>query len=171
MKYLTEYIYCSEKLISQLDEVKEVLSVVSRVSWSQSGIDAVSTRGKKLHHQEAYNRLFQLEFAKEGGWLPQPVLCDKPKLKGDFFKNDVFVEIQFGTSPTIFRDYYKFHMGLVKKLLSLAVLILPTNQYRFFPSRNRESIGNMATFEYAVEHYRALTIPVPVLVVGLKPEN
>ena len=30
---------------------------------------------------------------------------------------------------------------------------------------------NMATFEYALEHFNALTIPVPVLLIGLLPEN
>lgn len=171
MKYQTQYIFCSEKLISQLDEVKEIYDIVTRVTWTSSRAEVISEKGNKLYYQEAYNRLFHLEFEKEGGWKPQPVLHHEPKLKGDFLKNDVFVEIQFGNSATIFRDYYKFHMGLVKKLLSLAVLILPTNQYAFFPDRKRDSIVNMATFEYALTHFQALTIPVPILLIGLLPSN
>ena len=171
MQFQTEYIFCSQKLISQLDEVKEIFAILSRVPWTSSKAEAISEKGNKVFYQEAYNRLFQLEFEKEGGWKPQPVLLEEPKLKGDFLKNDVFVEIQFGNSATIFRDYYKFHMGLVKKLLSLAVMIIPTNQYAFFPERNRESIVNMATFEYALKHFQALTIPVPILLIGLLPAN
>ncbi|MFC1919961.1 BglII/BstYI family type II restriction endonuclease [Chloroflexota bacterium] len=53
------------------------------------------------------------------------IFCsEKPLQKADFFKNDVLVEIQFGNSLTVFRDYYKFHLGLVQSLLSLSVLIL-----------------------------------------------
>jgi hypothetical protein len=171
MQYKNEYIFCSEKLISQLDEVQEIFRIVSRVPWSPTKLEVPSEKNQNLYYQEAYNRLFNIEFQKEGGWKPQPVLCDKPKLKGDFLKNDVFVEIQFGNSATVFRDYYKFHMGLVKKLLSLAVLIIPTNQYAFFPDRNRDSIGNMATFEYALEHFQSLTILVPILLIGLLPAH
>jgi hypothetical protein len=171
MKYEARYIFCSEKLVSQLDEVKEIFDIIGKVPWSSSKVEAISEKNKRLFYQESYNRLFQLEFEKRGGWKPQPILCEKPMLKGDFLKNDVFVEIQFGNSATIFRDYYKFHMGMVKKLLSLAVLITPTNQYAFFPDRKKDSIVNMATFEYAIEHFQALTIPVPILLIGLLPSN
>ena len=51
------------------------------------------------------------------------------------------------------------------------VLIAPTDQYAFFPERPRESVGNMATYEYALEHLEALTIHVPILLIGLLPEN
>lgn len=171
MKYQAKYIFCSEKLISQISEVAEILNIVSIIPWSASKIEVLSEKNDTLYYQEAYNRLFQIEFEKQGGWIREPILHDKPKLKGDFLKNDVFVEIQFGNSATIFRDYYKFHMGLSKMLLSLAVLILPTNQYSFFPSRKRASVSNMATFEYALEHFEALTIPVPILLIGLLPSN
>lgn len=152
-------------------EVQEIFRAIDTVAWKPERVEAISHTGKKLYWQEAYNKLFAREFEAIGGWKPEPVLCDKPRLKGDFIKNDVFVEIQFGNSATIYRDYYKFHMGLVRKLLSLAVLILPTNQYDFFPNRNPKSIGNMATFEYADEQFNALTIPVPILLIGLLPAN
>jgi hypothetical protein len=141
------------------------------IPWSPTKFEVLSEKNEKLYYQEAYNRLFQIEFEKLGGWTREPVLNNKPKLKGDFLKNDVFVEIQFGNSATVFRDYYKFHMGLAKKLLSLAVLILPTNQYSFFPDRERASVSNMATFEYAWDHFEALTIPVPILLIGLLPDT
>ena len=171
MKFNKSYIFCSEKLISQLDEVKEIFKVISRIDWCPGELEAVSGKNKTIYHQEAYNRLFEIEFARIGGWDPQPVLLHDPKLKGDFIKNQVFVEIQFGNSATLFRDYYKFHMGLVKKLLSLAVLITPTNPSLFFPKRNKNSIGNMANYDYALKHFMELTIPVPILLIGLLPEN
>lgn len=170
MKFDTSFIDCNERLVKPLPEVQEIFTAISAVPWQPSRVEAVSRTGKKVYWQEAYNRLFEIEFEKLG-WKLDPILCEKPLHKGDFFKNDVFVEIQFGNSATIYRDYYKFHYGFVNKLLSLGVLILPTNQYKFFPQRNPQSIGNMATYEYALEHFNALTIPVPILLIGLRPAN
>jgi len=81
------------------------------------------------------------------------------------------VEIQFGNSATIYRDYYKFHYGFVNRLLTLAVLVVPTNPLEFFPERNPGSIRNMASYKYALEHFSALSIPVPILIIGLLPKN
>ena len=55
-------------------------------------------------------------------------------------------------------------------LLSLAVLIVPTTPTAFFPT-GPDSIGNMAEYDLACRCYRILPIPVPVLVIGLLPEN
>lgn len=171
MEYKTTYIFCSPKLIDPLDEVQEIYQVIRRIPWLPDKTTAVSRLGKEVAWQEAYNRLFEIEFEKIGGWTLHPVLCEKLKHRGDFAKNDVFVEVQFGNSSTIYRDYYKFHYGLVNKLLSLSVLVVPTNPLRFFPSRNPQSITNMASFEYAQAHFSALTIPVPLLLIGLLPNN
>lgn len=89
---------------------------------------------------------------------------------GDVQKNDVFVEIQFGNSATIYRDYYKFHYGLTHGLLALAVLIVPIEPQRFFPTRP-SSVNNMAEFDLAYSHFRLLPIPVPILLVGLLADN
>jgi len=91
-------------------------------------------------------------------------------LKGDFKKNDIFVEVQFGNSATIYRDYYKFHYGLTHNLLSLAVLIVPKDPKSFFPTRP-ESVNNMAEFNFAQKTFKLLRIPVPILLIGLLPEN
>lgn len=131
----------------------------------------MSRTGKKVAWQEAYNRLLELAFEKKGGWQLAPVICKKPMHKGDFLKNGVFVEVQFGNSATVYRDYYKFHYGFANKLLTLAVLVVPTDPIKFFPSRNPNSIINMASFSYALEHMSSVTIPVPVLLVGLLPKN
>lgn len=57
----------------------------------------------------------------------------------------MFVEVQFGNSATLYREYYKFHYGLMHCLLSLAVLIVPTTPTAFFPTRP-DSIVNMAEY-------------------------
>ena len=120
-------------------------------------------------HQRGYNKALEAEFIKHD-WSLQPKLYDNPRLIGDFAKNDVFVEVQFGNSATLYRDYYKFHYGLTNRLLSLAVLIVPTDPQRFFPTRGT-SVSNMAEFKLAEKYFKLLPIPVPILLIGLLPEN
>ena len=168
MKYKTEYFFCSSKLLQNVDELEEVFACISKVEWRSSF--NLTKDNIKYEHQRAYNLAFGLEFEKLSDWKPQPLLHDKPRLIGDFQKNDVFVEIQFGNSSTIYRDYYKFHYGLTHKLLSLAVMIVPTKPKDFFPTRP-SSVQNMAEFDLACRYFNLLPIPVPIIVIGLLPEN
>jgi len=167
MKFKTEYFFCSPKLLQNVDEINEIYSCIDSVNWKEDYI--ITVEGKRYEHQRAYNKSFQLQFSRHG-WNLNPKLCDNPRLIGDFEKNDVFVEIQFGNSSTLYRDYYKFHYGLTNGLLSLAVLIVPTSPKQFFPTRP-DSVSNMAEFDLAYRYFKLLPIPVPILLVGLIPEN
>ena len=104
------------------------------------------------------------------GWDVQPLLRKKPRLIGDFRKGLVFVEVQFGNSSTLYRDYYKFQHGLANGLLSLAVLIVPKEAKAFFPARPR-SVQNMAEYGLAHACLSILPINAPTLLVGLLPNN
>ncbi len=167
MQFKTEYLFCTQKLIDPLEEVQEIYFVIKSIPWTQEKLIVKAGNGREMAWQEAYNYLFTQRFGKLTGWQAAPVLCKKPMHKGDFLKNGVFFEIQFGNSATIYRDYYKFHYGFANKLLALAVLIVPVNPVEFFPQRNPNSIINMASFSYAYDHMSALPIPVPVLLIGL----
>ena len=167
MKFNTEYLFCSPRLLANIDEIKEINACIDAVKWSESF--NVTINGRLFENQTAYNKALELEFAKFN-WSQQPLLYDNPKLIGDFAKNDVFVEVQFGNSATLYRDYYKFHYGLTHSLLSLAVLIVPTKPSKFFPTR-RDSVNNMAEFDLAYKYFKLLPIPAPILLIGLLPEN
>ena len=167
MKFKTKYFFCSPKFLQNVDEINEVYSCIDNIKWKKEY--AIIVNGKKYEHQRAYNKSFNIEFSKYG-WTPTPKLCDNPRLLGDFEKNDVFVEIQFGNSSTLYRDYYKFHYGLTHNLLTLAVLIVPTNPIQFFPTRSA-SVSNMAEFDLAYQYFKLLPIPVPILLIGLLPQN
>jgi hypothetical protein len=125
--------------------------------------------GKTHEHQTAYNKAFSTHFTALG-WEHQPLLRSDPRLIGDFRKGLVFVEVQFGNSSTLYRDYYKFQYGLANGLLSLAVLIVPTKPSQFFPTRPK-SVVNMAEYDLAHTCLTVLPINVPVLLMGLLPEN
>ena len=167
MKFKSEYFFCSPRLLQNVDEIGEIHSCIKEIEWEPEF--TIEINRKIFRHQIAYNKAFGLEFSKYN-WQPQPKLCDNPRLIGDFQKNDVFVEIQFGNSATLYRDYYKFHYGLTHNLLSLAVLILPTIPAAFFPTRPN-SVSNMAEFDLAFRYFKLLPIPTSILLIGLLPEN
>jgi len=167
MKTEKDFFFCSPRLLKNIDEIKEIDSCLSRVPWQEEFI--IEIGNKKYAHQTGYNKAFQVEF-KKYGWELYPKLYDNPKLIGDFQKTDIFIEVQFGNSASLYRDYYKFHYGLTHNLLSLAVLIVPTSPQKFFPTR-LASVSNMAEFDLAQKYFRLLPIPVPILLIGLLPEN
>lgn len=167
MKFKKEYFFCSSRLLMTIDEIKEIEECLDRVKWGKNY--QITIGGRTYEHQTAYNKAFDIEFSKYS-WETQPLLYDNPRLIGDFRKNDVFIEVQFGNSATLYRDYYKFHYGLTHNLLSLAVLIVPTKPSDFFPTRI-ESVRNMAEFDLAYKYFKLLPIPVPILLIGLLPEN
>jgi hypothetical protein len=162
------FFHCGDQLRETLaKEIGEVESIIATVKWTESF--QYSDNRTVYEHQAAYNMAFAVEFNRLG-WEPQPVLRIDPRLIGDFRKGLVFVEIQFGNSAALYRDYYKFQYGLANGLLSLAVLIVPISARTFFPTRPH-SVQNMA--EYALAHtcLTVLPINVPTLLAGLLPAD
>ncbi|OGN97534.1 MAG: hypothetical protein A2Z71_10490 [Chloroflexi bacterium RBG_13_50_21] len=168
MKTCTAFFHCGEQLIKtlaiELDEIKRIVEIIP---WSPTF--KYHDKGNSFEHQGAYNKAFYEEFIRLG-WECQPLLRIEPKLIGDFRKGLVFVEIQFGNSSALYRDYYKFQYGLANGLLSIAILISPTQPNKFFPTRPK-SVQNMAEFDLAYTCFTVLPINVPVVLIGLLPEN
>ena len=164
------YLHCGKRLQLNLKhEIDEVLSVVDGIEW-QPVFKSVRL-GKPIEHQKAYNKRFEDEFRKLG-WKIRPRLSDKPRLIGDFGKKSVFGEIQFGTSPTLYRDFYKFQYGHQHDWLDLGVLIAPVNPKEFFPIRkSKTSVSNMAEYDLALRYFTILPISVPTMVIGLKADS
>ena len=148
-------------------EVAEIRNVFRKVEWKEEF--SIRSNNENLVHQRAYNKAFEIEFSKYG-WEIQPRLKNSPRLIGDFSKGLVFVEVQFGNSSTLYRDFYKFQYGVQNGLLSLAVLIVPDNEYEFFPTRPG-SVRNMANLKLAERYFTVLPINVPTWLIGLLPEN
>jgi hypothetical protein len=168
MKYKLEHLFCSPRLLANIPEVGEIYDCVDAVKWEPDFEQKFDS--KSIKHQAGYNAAPYDQFVKIRSWEAQPLLSTNPKLIGDFKKSDIFIEVQFGNSSTIYRDYYKFHYGLSKSLLSLAVLIVPVEPKKFFPTRPG-SVQNMAEFDMALKYFKLLPIPVPILLLGLLPEN
>lgn len=121
--------------------------------------------------QAALNRALH-DRLRDHAWLTEPVAAGKPlgtpadvSLRGDFAKEGVFVEVEFGNSASLFRDLFKFQIASRSGMGEVAVLIVATAQVaKFFDS-------GVATFEQATGllPYMRIGIQMPVWVVGLEP--
>jgi hypothetical protein len=151
MKFKKSYVACDPAI--QLPEVTEIEECITGIPWGRPT-------------QAVYNSDFEREF-KSRGWQRQPQLFAAKK--GDFKKNGVLVEVQFGNSATVFRDLYKFHYCYTHGDIDLGVLILPTSPKEFFPHRPK-SVHNMADFDFADRHFKELVLSIPVLLIGLQSE-
>ena len=168
MNFVCEKLHCGETLLASLaPEIKELTSVLDSQEWAPEY--SWTTKRGALHHQTAYNKALSTSFS-ERGWRLQPHLSSSPRLIGDFAKGLVFGEVQFGNSSTLYRDFYKFQYGLQNGLLSLAVLIVPHDEYKFFPTRPA-SVKNMANFPLALRYFSVLPIAVPTIIFGLLAGN
>ena len=168
MNYVIESLHCSDTLLTSFaSEIQELASVLASQAWAPEY--SITTEKKTLHNQAAYNKSLSISFSKRG-WSLQPRLSNSPRLIGDFAKRLVFGETQFGNSATLYRDFYKFQYGLQNGLLSLAILIVPHNEYKFFPERPA-SVKNMANFPLALRYFTVLPISVPTIIYGLLADS
>lgn len=108
------------------------------------------------------------------GWSTEPVAA-KPAggmtaelaLRGDFARDGVFVEVEFGNSASLFRDLFKFQVASRSGSGEVGVLITATAQTaKFFDS-------GVATFEQAIGllPYMKIGIQMPIWIVGLEPSD
>jgi len=168
MKFKDEQLNFEDNLIKSCQtEIHEISYILKSIKWYPEF--SISVNNNVYFHQNAYNKAFEIEFKKHN-WDSQPKLKDSPRLIGDFKKSFVFVEIQFGNSSTLYRDFYKFQYGFQNKLLLIAVLIVPYNELDFFPTRPN-SVNNMANFKLANNIFTIIPINVPTWIIGLLAEN
>lgn len=104
------------------------------------------------------------------GWQPEPLTVTPGgglppiKLKGDFHKNTVFAEVEFGNAASLFRDLFKFQVVGKSGVGKLGVLVTAeASLAKFFDS-------GVATYEIAIGllEYMSIGIQVPVWIIGLQ---
>ena len=109
------------------------------------------------------------------GWTSQPVAAGDlvgggaapRKWRGDFFRNDVFVEVEFGNVASMYRDFFKFQIANRARAGQVAVLITATRRFaKFFDS-------GVATYEGALRDvpYLAIGIQMPICFIGIEPDS
>lgn len=124
--------------------------------------------------QRALNEELSL-LLRRRGWKAEPIAGTEaatatlagPGLKGDFVKNDVFVEVEFGNVASMHRDLFKFHIANRSQQGQVGVLVTATNRLaRFFDQ-------GVTTFEAAVatKPYMSIGIQMPLWLVGIEPSD
>jgi hypothetical protein len=109
------------------------------------------------------------------GWTAQPVATGEltggagppRKWKGDFFRNDVFVEVEFGNVASMYRDFFKFQIANRAREGQVAVLVVATQRLaKFFDS-------GVATYEAALKDipFLAVGIQMPICFIGIEPSS
>lgn len=106
------------------------------------------------------------------GWQEQPVAdgaeaSSSINLRGDFVRNGVFVEVEFGNAASLYRDLFKFQVASRSGVGQVGVLVVATTRMaKFFDS-------GVATFNQAREllPYMRLGIQMPVWIVGIQPSD
>jgi hypothetical protein len=104
------------------------------------------------------------------GWHAEPyILIDregKPidtRLRGDFEKSGVFVEVEFGNVASYFRDLFKFHIAGTTGAAKVGVIVVATDALaRLFDQ-------GQARFEQAVSllPYMRAGVQLPTAIIGI----
>jgi hypothetical protein len=104
------------------------------------------------------------------GWRRQPyILVDlegqpiDTRLRGDFERNGVFVEVEFGNVASLYRDLFKFHIAGTSGAAEVGVIVVATAQLaRFFDQ-------GQATWEAATAllPYMRAGLQLPTAIVGV----
>jgi hypothetical protein len=115
---------------------------------------------------EIYDEVLRAE-----DWTPQPYAADDvfavtgSQSKGDFAKNGVFVEVEFGNTASLFRDLFKFQVASRERQGEVAVLITATRKLMKFHD------SGVATYEKVVSMlpYMRIGVQMPIWIVGIEP--
>jgi hypothetical protein len=123
--------------------------------------------------QTAMNKAIKDQLTVEG-WTSEPVAAgpmagpDTPlSLRGDFVRNRVFVEVEFGNIASMHRDFFKFQIASRAGAGDVGVLVTATSRLaKFFDS-------GVTTFEAAQRHrpYLAIGVQMPVWMIGIEPSD
>ena len=122
--------------------------------------------------QGALNKELKARFRADG-WSSEPIAAGVApgsvgsRLRGDFVRNRVFVEVEFGNTASMYRDLFKFQIANRARVGDVGVLILATKEMaRFFDS-------GVATYEQAVADlgYMAIGMQMPVWIIGIEPRS
>lgn len=119
--------------------------------------------------QAVMNRQIRAALARLG-WTPEPyILIDREgrpidsRLRGDFEKSGVFVEVEFGNVASYYRDLFKFHIAGTTGAARVGVIVVATDALaRLFDQ-------GQARYEQAVSllPYMRAGVQLPTAIIGL----
>jgi len=119
--------------------------------------------------QKGINTLIKNKLRKLG-WTSEPIAVgkenaatQKSRLKGDFAKNGVFVEVEFGNVASMFRDLFKFLIAYDNGQAKVGILVVASARLGLlFDS----GVADYEGIARNVIPYLRIT-PLPILFVGI----
>jgi len=123
--------------------------------------------------QKKLNGLLDSAF-RAAGWTPQPLIVDPArsagpatKLRGDFKKGRLEVEIQFGNMARWYTDVFKFQLSYSLDSIDAAVLVVATQHFANLIDEN------VAYYERVCRElpWAKMSLTLPIWVIGVEPED
>lgn len=123
--------------------------------------------------QKTLNSYFDKYF-EEAGWELQPAVVNEAfslgpdtKLRADYQKLRVQVEVQFGNMARWYADVFKFQLSYSLGQIDVAVLVVPTQKLANFIDEN------VAYFERVARElpHAKMSLTLPIFVLGIEPND
>lgn len=117
--------------------------------------------------QKLMNKWVDEQFATMEGWEYHPRITDNTRLEGDFKKDRVQIEVQFGNMARWTYDILKFQITYSQGIVDIGILVVPLQWFAGL-------IGdNVVYYERVLRElpHAKLSITLPILVIGLEPDD
>jgi len=121
---------------------------------------------KKTHpfDPDAMNRWLDDQFGPKG-WEIHPRIVPGTHLEGDYRKDRIQIEVQFGNIARYTYDLLKFQVSYARDEVDVGLLAVPVQSFA------KEIGSNVAYYERVLRElpHAKLSITLPIMVVGLEP--
>ena len=146
------------------DEAYQILSRLPPISRGEEPWSKKKPHDRFPVDQDGMNRWLDAQF-KPLGWEFHPRIVPGTKLEGDYRKDRIQLEVQFGNMARWTYDILKFQICYSQNLIDVGMLVVPTKRFQ-------KLIGdNVAYFERICRElpHAKLSITLPIMVIGLEP--
>lgn len=113
-----------------------------------------------------------LEKSMPAGWAIRPLVVDRndgpmTKIRSDFKKDRIQVEVQFGNMARWYTDVFKFQLAYSLGDIDVGILVVPTNRFANLIDEN------VASYERVLRElpWAKMSLTLPILVVGIEPSD
>jgi len=154
-------------------EKKEIIEVLKTVSW----VKYPEPKSRERHgrvvavltiDQNETNHLIKTAFA-EKGWTcgPEIISRSESRLKSDFKKGKIQVEVQFGNMARWYTDVFKFLLSYSADDIEVGVLVVPMQVTA------NQIDENVVYYERVVRElpHAKMGITIPIWIIGVGSSN
>lgn len=163
------YRFAEEVLASPVfkDSRDEAYDILTRLPPIQRGQPPHSNRQSGTNFpvdQNAMNRWLDTEFVPKG-WELHPRIVPGTRLEGDYRKDRIQIEVQFGNMARWTYDVLKFQICYSQDIIDVGMLVLPMQAFQ------RQIGDNVVYFERVCRElpHAKLSITLPIMLIGLSP--